>query len=117
MKINLINLVLLSLVLAITTAMIPEEKNRLKGNYRLMKAVTNGIPNNAIVINRTMSFNNDKTFIGMITRPNGEMPFNQWLYFIENDSMLIMHQATPKWELYNIAYVYNYKITGDTIRI
>ena len=117
MKTNLTNLLLLSAVLIITTAMQPKEKDEIVGNYRLVKAITNGRPNNAMVMNRTMSFNSNKTFTGKIVGQNGEMPFNQGLYFVENDSMLIMHQSSPTWILHSIAYVYKYRITGDTLNI
>lgn len=63
----------------------PKEKDEIVGNYRLVKAITNGRPNNAMVMNRTMSFNSNKTFTGKIVGQNGEMPFNQGLYFVEND--------------------------------
>lgn len=117
MKSILRNLALLTAFFVIATAGMPKEKNPLIGNYRLLKAVTNGQPNIGMTMNRTMSYNDDNSFTGKITIQDKEMPFNKGIYFVENDSMLIMHQSTMKGDLMNIAYVYNYKITGDTLNI
>jgi hypothetical protein len=111
------NLALLTAFFVIATAGMPKDKNPITGNYRLVKAVTDGQPNNEMVMNRTMRYNDDNTFSGKITIQNQEMPSNQGKYFVENDSMLIMHQSTIKGELFKIAFVYNYKITGDTLNI
>jgi len=111
------NFVLLTAFFVMATAAMPKVKNRITGNYHIVKGTINGIPANKMLMDRTMSFNKDKTFTGKITIPSGEMPYNQGLYFIGNDSMLIMHQSTLKWELNNIAFVYKYKITGDTLNI
>ena len=117
MKSTFKNLVLLTAFFVMATAAMPKVKNRVTGNYQLVKGTINGIPANKMLMDRTMSFNKDKTFIGKITVPGGERPYNQGLYFIGNDSMLIMHQSTLKWELNSIAFVYKYKITGDTLNI
>lgn len=117
MKTILRNLSLLTAFLVITCAGMPKEKNPVMGNYRLVKAVTNGQSNIGMVMNRTMSYNDDNSFTGKITIQDKEMLFNNGLYFVENDSMLIMHPSSIKGDLSNSAFVYNYKITGDTLNI
>jgi hypothetical protein len=90
------------------------------GNYRLVKATTNGKPNGSIMMDRTMSFNGDNTFIGnisMLSMQGKDMLYNKGLYFVENDSMLIMHQTTNLGALLKTAFVYNYKISGDTLKL
>ena len=117
MKSILRNLAILATFIVITTAGMPKEKNPIIGNYRLVKAIANGQPVNNMMMDRTMSYKDDNTFSGKITFQNKEMPSNQGNYFVENDSLLIMHQSTIRGELYKIAFVYNYKITGDTLNI
>lgn len=117
MKSILRNLVLLTAFFVIATAGMPKEKNSIMGNYRLVKAITDGQSNNEMVMNRTMSYNDDNSFTGKITMGGNEMLFNKGLYFVENDSMLIMHQSSMTGDLFKIAFVYNYKITGDTLNI
>ena len=117
MKSILRNLAILAAFLVIACAGIPKEKNPIMGNYRLVKAVTDGQSNDEQWMNRTMSYNKDKSFTGKIKMNGNEMEFNKGLYFVENDSMLIMHQSSMKGDLFKLAFVYNYKITGDTLNI
>ena len=49
MKSTLQNLVLLTAIFVIATAGMPKEKNRIMGNYRLVKAITNGTPNSTLL--------------------------------------------------------------------
>ena len=117
MKSILRNLAILAAFFVIACAGIPKEKNPIMGNYRLVKAVTDGQSNDEQWMNRTMSYNKDKSFTGKIKMNGNEMEFNKGLYFVENDSMLIMHQSSMKGDLFKLAFVYNYKITGDTLNI
>jgi len=111
------NLLFVAFVLLITTGMMPTDKNRIIGDYRLVKALNNGNPVPQMTMNRNMSFYDENMFIGDITLPNGNLPYNQGLYYVENDSILIMHNKEMNGTLYPIAFVYKYKISGDTPNI
>lgn len=115
MKSILKTLLLLALILVLTTSMMPDQKNRIIGDYHLAKALTDGKPNPAEMMDRTMSYFENNQFMGDISFPNGKnFPFIQGVYTVQNDSIVVLHH-TYNGKLHDVAWVYNYHFLGDTL--
>ena len=106
---------LLVIVLVITTSMMPDQKDRIIGNYHMVVGSINGKPNPPDQMDRTLTFFENNQFMGDISFPGGRnFPFIQGVYTVQDDSTIVLHH-TYNGKLHDIAWVYNYKFIGDTL--
>jgi hypothetical protein len=115
MKPPLSKLIFSVLVIVIASTQISAQKSRLIGDYHLAVASTNGVPNPKDQMDRRVTFFENNQFASDISFPNGQnFPFNQGVYFVQNDSVLVLHHIENK-DFLDVAWVYKYKFIGDTL--
>jgi hypothetical protein len=110
-----LNLSLALLMFFIICSMKPDPKSKFVGTFHLEKATTNGQPNPPIQMDRTVTFFENNQFSSDIRYPGGQnFPFNQGVYIVQNDSILVLHH-TERDIFLDVAWVYRYKFVGDTL--
>ena len=106
---------LLIFAFVLFTSLRPDPKDKIVGYYHLEKATTNGQPIPKSQMDRTVTFFGNNQFMSDISFPGGQnYPFNQGVYMVQNDSILVLHH-TEKDTFLDVAWVYRYKFIGDTL--
>ena len=107
-------------VLILVLGLIPsgcktQKENHLLGNWKLVTAKTNHLPNPEMMMDRTFMFNKDGTFEGRVYMDGQDMPYNAGKYFLPNDSTIITLHYSRNGKLSPLAYTYNFHVQNDSL--
>jgi len=95
----------------------PKKEGSLIGNWKLVKAQTNGRPNDQLMMNRTFKYTDDGFFEGKVIINGEEEPFNKGMYFLPNDTTMICIHLSPDNKLSFLSYTYNFHVRNDSLHL
>ena len=94
-----------------------KEATNLFGDWKLIKAETNGMPNPQIMMNRTFKYSKNGLLEGKVFLNGEEKPFNSGMFFLPNDSTMICIHFNPDNKLSSLSYTYNFHVKNDSLHL
>lgn len=93
-------------------------KNKdLIGNWKLVKAETNGQPNPASQMNRSFQYAKDGLFEGKLFNNGQVSTFPRGRYFIADDSTMVCINLSPDNKVVGHPNTYRFHIENDTLNL
>lgn len=113
MKRLVFSLFVIGFMLAVMVSAQNKKEVRPLGLWKMVEAFSGGEQVSQEFTNRTMFFSSDNKFASMMKIGDQELIFNQGLYQMYNDSIIVMFHADGVGNLHDIANTYVINISDD----